>query len=607
MVLRSSVMLACCSAWASGALRDLGQLLPSGGVLKINLSSVPFGSFGFNTFGINGQVPGPSVRVKAGEVVKLELANGLSASDGIPCTEALSFCDCMYTNVHLHGLHLSSKGVYDGLAFDGDDITVRLSAGDTVMYQHTIPDSHMPGTHWYHPHHHHATALQAGGGAAGFFIVEDPPGYLPKEYMDMPELHWFISTHNLDALQQMADQAKTTTLRNAATIAAEKGLSVNPTLVNGEMMPTADLPSNTWHRVRIVFASIEQSLRLVVDSSSGGTCTLRLLAKDGIYLDTIPRDIGAIYLFPGARADVAWSCTCAAYPCTAVIKSIPAAGGGGGNGGGGNGGGGNGGGGNGGGGNGGGLAAIGNVNLTESDIMTLSITDSGVATPPELPVFSPARPCYLSDVRQVSVAGSGALGLQSGQGKFKVTWNGAGESMTEANIRASGGEMRKWPAMASWNTGSVYEVDVTGINAHPLHFHVNPFQIVGMPLESYGDGYFKVGDFHDTLLLTDVTGADRVKIRMNADRFTGQMFVHCHILAHEDMGMMNLIDLVGTEGSTFSDASTCFNAAFNPETDKGASFPQVVASHAREVARTAPLFFALLVAVAAGSCSDTRR
>jgi len=566
---RSAALLSCC--WVSTGLKDLGQVQLSNGVFNISLSSIPFGDFGFNTFGINGQVPGPSIRVQAGETVTIELSNGLDPADGIPCSDTSRFCDCMFTNVHLHGMHLSSKGVLDSRSLDGDDITVKLSAGESMLYQHFIPENHMPGTHWYHPHHHHATALQAGGGAAGFFIVEDPPDFLPEVFMTMPEVLWFISTHNLDALQRMADEAQTTTLRNASTIAAAKGLSTNPILVNGELMPTVDLPSHTWHRMRIVYASIEQSLRLVTDSSSGGTCALQLLAKDGIYLDTIPRSITAIHLFPGARVDVAWSCSCASYPCSVVVKSVPnpqPAGGGNGNG-------------NGNGGFAGG--DIGNVNLTESDIMTITIADSQTSASPELPVFNPARPCYLTDVRDADVAGSGVLGLQSGQGTFKVTWNGAGESMTEANIERNGGDLRTWPALASWDVGSVYEVQVSGINAHPLHFHVNPYQIVDMPEVSYGDGFFKIGDFHDTLLLSDLTGSDPIKIRMVTDRFAGKMFVHCHILAHEDMGMMNVIDLIGTEGALFTGSSSCFNKAFDASSDQGASFPEPAASVSKTV------------------------
>lgn len=116
-----------------------------------------------------------------------------------------------------------------------------------------------------------------------------------------------------------------------------------------------------------MYASIEQSLRLTF-SSATGSCASGLLAKDGIYVDTIPRDSSAIYLFPGARVDVAVSCSCAAYPRPLVVKSgaVANAGGNGGAAGGG-----------GGGANadggGGTLTDIGSVNITEVDVLILSV------------------------------------------------------------------------------------------------------------------------------------------------------------------------------------------------------------------------------------------
>merc|ERR1719356_334047 len=77
--------------------------------------------------------------------------------------------------------------------------------------------------------------------------------------------------------------------------------------------------SHAWHRVRMIYAAVEQSLTVTVTGDA--TCTLQLLAKDGIYLNEIPRAITTVYLYPGARADVAMSCTCAAYPCTAEVQS----------------------------------------------------------------------------------------------------------------------------------------------------------------------------------------------------------------------------------------------------------------------------------------------
>merc|ERR1712083_587149 len=58
-----------------------------------------------------------------------------------------------------------------------------------------------------------------------------------------------------------------------------------------------------------------------------------------------------------------------------------------------------------------------------------------------------------------------------------------------------------------------------------------------------------------------------IVIRMQTDYFTGKMVIHCHILEHEDEGMMAWIDISGTEGATWTGAetidSTCYRAAFS--------------------------------------------
>ena len=45
---------------------------------------------------------------------------------------------------------------------------------------------------------------------------------------------------------------------------------------------------------------------------------------------------------------------------------------------------------------------------------------------------------------------------------------------------------------------------------------------------------------------------------------------HCHILEHEDEGMMNIIQLTGTEGTIYSLAetldTTCYRGSFQPST-----------------------------------------
>ncbi|HXI25676.1 MAG TPA: multicopper oxidase domain-containing protein, partial [Pyrinomonadaceae bacterium] len=97
--------------------------------------------------------------------------------------------------------------------------------------------------------------------------------------------------------------------------------------------------------------------------------------------------------------------------------------------------------------------------------------------------------------------------------------------------------------------------------AHPFHIHINPFQVVRIDTPT-GRGeyssYTTGGDFvwQDVVAippavistnndgqLTSVTPG-RVKIRQTYLDFTGTYVLHCHILAHEDRGMMQLVRVV---------------------------------------------------------------
>jgi len=516
-------------------------------------NTVNFGTYGFTTRGY-GSIPGPTFRMKPGETLQIRVQNNLSAANNVACTlTAGEFCESATTNLHTHGLHVSSKGVEDGLPKYSDDIFAEIQPGESADFAFAIPSNHMGGTHWYHPHHHHATALQAGGGAAGVLIVEDPDGYLPSVYADMPEKILFISGHNLVTLQDMAQSAQSTILEGAVAAANQAGLDTNVFLVNGQIGPTMSLESHTWHRLRMVYAAVEQGLDLTV--SGDATCQMMLLAKDGVYLSTMPRNIPAVILFPGARADVAFSCTCTSYPCTGVLGSAPARrlqgparpgmGGGG-----------------------AGPNAPGG-NMATVELLQLNITQGPSSSVVTLPSTSVKRPCYLVDLQSATVANGNSNSVNLVGGGRLVQFNGAGTSMTYANTHANGASMATWPPLANFAVGTVQELEVTGVAAHPLHIHVDPYQITAMPAASYYDGYFAVGDWHDTLMI-DTLGGGSVTVRMQTDRFTGKMVVHCHILEHEDEGMMAFFNITGDEGTGYSSASaldsTCYEDAFDAGT-----------------------------------------
>jgi manganese oxidase len=106
----------------------------------------------------NGQIPGPQIRVREGDRVRLILKNELPES----------------TAVHFHGLELPNSE--DGVPF----ITQPpIKSGQTYTYEFTAPN---PGSHMYHSHHNAAT--QVGLGMLGAFIIE-PKNPLPIEKVDI--------------------------------------------------------------------------------------------------------------------------------------------------------------------------------------------------------------------------------------------------------------------------------------------------------------------------------------------------------------------------------------------------------------------------------------
>ena len=71
---------------------------------------------------------------------------------------------------------------------------------------------------------------------------------------------------------------------------------------------------------------------------------------------------------------------------------------------------------------------------------------------------------------------------------------------------------------------------------HPFHIHVNDFQVVRFN----GDDVDALG-MNDTVALPPGTSTT---IRIPFDEFDGKFVFHCHILSHEDFGMMANVDVV---------------------------------------------------------------
>jgi len=94
----------------------------------------------------NDQIPGPQIRVREGDRVRINLKNELPESTGM----------------HFHGLEVPND--QDGVPFLTQP---PIKPGETYKYEFTVPNS---GSHMYHSHHN--AAKQVGLGLLGAFIVE---------------------------------------------------------------------------------------------------------------------------------------------------------------------------------------------------------------------------------------------------------------------------------------------------------------------------------------------------------------------------------------------------------------------------------------------------
>ena len=94
-----------------------------------------------------GGSPGPTLRMKPGDTLRIKLINDLPPNrDWLPAdiSQPHQFNN---TNFHFHGSHASPSGI-------ADNVMRSMAPGHTYDIEIKLPDDHTKGTYWYHPHHH---------------------------------------------------------------------------------------------------------------------------------------------------------------------------------------------------------------------------------------------------------------------------------------------------------------------------------------------------------------------------------------------------------------------------------------------------------------------
>ena len=109
------------------------------------------------------QFPAPTLRVERGDTLDLKVRNRLGEEPtGAPLPEGAEL-----TNIHSHGMVVSPLG-------DSDNVLRTMESKGDYRTRIKIPATHHSGWDWYHPHRHGFVADQVYGGLAGGLEVGSP-------------------------------------------------------------------------------------------------------------------------------------------------------------------------------------------------------------------------------------------------------------------------------------------------------------------------------------------------------------------------------------------------------------------------------------------------
>ncbi|MEB3179042.1 MAG: multicopper oxidase family protein [Nostocaceae cyanobacterium] len=382
-----------------------------------------------------------------------------------------------FTNNLSQPTNLHYHGLHIPPTGNADNVFLSIEPKESFNYEFTIPANHPAGTFWYHPHHHGFVAEQLFGGLAGLFIVRG-------ELDEIPEIK--AAQEEFLVLQDFAVDGEGR-LMSSAHMSIMTGREGDVITINGQPNPTLSLPALGLVRWRILNASCSRFYRLSLENHP-----FYLIATDGGAL-TQPVKISELLLTPGQRAEVLIKGD--QQPGKYRLLNLPYNRGG------------------------MGMGMMGRRGMMgrNDDTSTVLATinyGSGVK-PASLPTKLSAIPALPKpqQVRRFELN----HGMAPGMGMVFL-------------INGQPYERDRIDTQVKLDTVEDWEIINTGVMDHPFHLHVNHFQVIsrnGQP-EPYPA-------WKDTVL---VPRGETVRIRIPFRDFAGKTVYHCHILDHEDLGMM---------------------------------------------------------------------
>jgi suppressor of ftsI len=232
----------------------------------VSLTAINDPHTGKAAFLFNGRENPPVIRANPGEDIHLTYTNAMSTHSQEHCVDG----PCMnMTNLHFHGLHVSPDAPQD------DVITMMAMPGQVLRYTVNIPLDQPPGLYWYHTHPHGESYQQDLDGMSGAIVIDGMERYVP-EVQHLRERILVLRDRVLED-----NDPENAELRRSVEIPA-KGCWPSTDLpkriftVNGALRPQIAIAPGERQFWRIVNASPDLYADLQVDTEQ-----LEIVALDG--------------------------------------------------------------------------------------------------------------------------------------------------------------------------------------------------------------------------------------------------------------------------------------------------------------------------------------
>ncbi len=496
------------------------DLSSQNGALSVNLaffsSTDPLG-YATYCYTYTDGAQSPTLRLNPGDQLTLNLANRLPPSDSaMPGMNhnaaAATACStgvmtASTTNIHFHGMNIPPTCHQDEV------ITTMVQPATNYQYRITVPANEPPGMYWYHPHPHGFAHFQVLGGASGIIIVNGIQNFNPA-LAGLPERVLVVrdsENGNDSDLRQPNGSAGAAPVLNSKDLSLNyvpQGYPSNPVPVmvvkpgEKEFWRVANAGSDTILDVALVYGGTVQSLGLV--------------ALDGVPLGWGLGSGAAqtkwtqhIQIPPGSRAEFIATTPAAGVSAQFITRAI-------------------------------------NTGLTGDIIpqrVLANITTSSAAAPggPTLPVstgpVAAQRFPWLANVapsaqRSLYFSESGALSNIT----YLITVGNqtpkAYDPSDPPNIVTTAGTVEDWT------------IENRSTDVHEFHIHQLHFLLLTVNGQAAGEPFLR-----DTFQVPAWDGKSTtypsIKVRMDFrdPEITGVFPYHCHIMSHEDGGMMGTIQV----------------------------------------------------------------